>query len=361
MDKQNNVSEVWPYNLMKKILDEEAYQKWETQIPESFHACLDYYLYTTFSERNEGIIRKFYQENWKPREIAEHYGLTTQSIRNIMKDCLRCMSKAEHRDFITMGYSDFLNKQMRIAYAKGYRRGFEHGSDIWSFDLVHNAHKASDYMRNLPGCDQSIHMINFQNRNTSGLLRDNNIYTLSQLLEFSAEELQEKIGLGKTAIEDINWYLKRTGRKQLTGSNAPKKEAPDISCWPWNLIHEAFPDETWDNYVQNLPDEAEESFNMMFRTTLTQEDQQLLELRFKEKLSYGKIERVFDAKPDFARRRIWECFYKLRHPSRLGIIRYGVKGYILHRLQAESERGYRDGFDKGVDIREMEYGSDCDL
>lgn len=361
MDKQNNMREVWPYNLMTKLLDEEAYQKWETLIPDSFHACLDYYLYTTFSERNEGIIRKFYQENWKPRDIAEHYGLTTQSVRNILKDCLRYMSKAEHRDFLTMGYSDFLNKQMRIAYAKGYRRGFEHGSDLWSFDLVHNAHNALDYMRDLPGCDQSIHMIYFQNRNACSRLRDKNICTLSQLMEFSAEELQEKIGLGKTAIEDINWHLRRTGRKQLTSSNTPKKETPDIACWPWNLIHETFPDETWDNYVQNLPDEAEESFNLMFRTTLTHEDQQILELRFKEKNTYAQIDRKFNAKAEFTRRRLQKCYCKLRHPSRYGIIKFGVKGYILHRLQGESERGYRDGFDKGVDIREMEYGSDCDL
>lgn len=66
------VSTEWLYNLMMKPLGEEAYQKWEAQIPESFLATLDYLLYAAFSERDEGIIRKHYQEHCKTREIAEH-------------------------------------------------------------------------------------------------------------------------------------------------------------------------------------------------------------------------------------------------------------------------------------------------
>ena len=137
MDQQV-VSTEWPYNLMVKLLGKEVYQKWETHIPESFYATLDYYLSTAFSERDEGIIRKHYQEHRKIREIAECYGLSTQSIQNILKDSLRRMAQTDHRTFLLLGMPAFLNEQKQIAYAKGYRRGLEHGSQIWSFDLVHH-------------------------------------------------------------------------------------------------------------------------------------------------------------------------------------------------------------------------------
>ena len=361
MEKLNSMSEEWPYNLMMKFLGDEAYQKWETQIPESFFATLDYYLDTTFPARDTEIIRKYYEEHCKTQEIAKQYGLSTQSIQNILKDCRWRMAQPDTRTFLLLGMPAFLNEQKRIAYAKGYRRGFEHGSKIWSFDLVHRVAKINDYMIDLPGHDKMITKIRFHSDKARHLLMEADIHTVNQLIQTPVEELHGKVGLGKTAIEDINRYLRRTGRQRLTSKEVPNPELPDTTCWPWNLIREMMVEDSWNDYIRNLPDEAEESFELIFRIGMTQEEQHLLELRFKEKLSYRKIEQEFNAKPDFARRRIVRCFRKLRYPSRYGIIKYGVKGYMLQYLQAESERGYQEGFNKGIDIREMEYGSDCDL
>lgn len=361
MEKENVIKEVWPYNLMQRLLGEEDYQKWKTQVPTDFEASLDYFLYATFSERDEGILRKFYQECWQVRDIAEHYSLTAQSIRNIVKHNVRCMASQDNRTYLMMGMTDFLNAQKRIAYAKGYRRGFEHGSKIWSMDLVHQPQKSTDYMLDLPGYDQSITKIRFQSRRLYDMLREAGIYTINQLMETNFGELQKKVAIGKTAIEDINRYLRRIGRKQLTCEDGPRREQPDKSCWPWNLIYATITEDAWDDYIHNLPDEAEQSFLLIFRIGMTDEEQRLLELRFKDKLPYRKIDQIFNEKPDFARRRILICLRRLRHPSRYGIIKEGVKGNILHRLKSECDRGYRDGFNKGVDIREMEYGCHYEL
>ena len=338
MEKENVIKEVWPYNLMQRLLGEEDYQKWKTRVPTDFEASLDYFLYATFSERNEGIIRKFYQDGWKSREIAEHYGLTAQSIQNILKNTVTCMASQDNRTYLIMGMTDFLNAQKRIAYAKGYRRGFEHGSKIWSMDLVHQPQKSTDYMLDLPGYDQSITKIRFQSRRLYDMLREAGIYTINQLMETNFGELQKKVAIGKTAIEDINRYLRRIGR-----------------------IYATITEDAWDDYIHDLPDEAEQSFLLIFRIGMTDEEQRLLELRFKDKLPYRKIDQIFNEKPDFARRRILICLRRLRHPSRYGIIKEGVKGNILHRLKSECDRGYRDGFNKGVDIREMEYGCHYEL
>ena len=118
MEKLNSMSEEWPYNLMMKFLGDEAYQKWETQIPESFFATLDYYLDTTFSARDTEIIRKYYEEHRKTQEIAKQYGLSTQSIQNILKDCLWRMAQPDTRTFLLLGMPAFLNEQKRIAYAR---------------------------------------------------------------------------------------------------------------------------------------------------------------------------------------------------------------------------------------------------
>ena len=111
MEKENVIKEVWPYNLMQRLLGEEDYQKWKTQVPTDFEASLDYFLYATFSERDEGILRKFYQECWQVRDIAKHYSLTAQSIRNIVKHNVRCMASQDNRTYLMMGMTDFLNAQ----------------------------------------------------------------------------------------------------------------------------------------------------------------------------------------------------------------------------------------------------------
>lgn len=172
--------------------------------------------------------------------------------------------------------------------------------------------------------DQSITKIRFQNRKAYDMLRKAGIDTVHQLMENDLGELQKKVGLGKTEIEDINRYLRRIGRMQLTSEGRTNQEQPDNTCWPWNLIYATIMEDAWEKYLRNLPDEAEQSFLLIFRIGLNYEEQRLLELRFKEKVPYAKIDQLFNEKPDFARRRILISLRRLRHPSRYGFIKEGV-------------------------------------
>ena len=81
------------------------------------------------------------------------------------------------------------------------------------------------------------------------MLREAGIYTINQLMETNFGELQKKVAIGKTAIEDINRYLRRIGRKQLTCEDRFHAALPDKTDWPWNLIYATITEDAWDDYI----------------------------------------------------------------------------------------------------------------
>lgn len=82
-------------------------------------------------------------------------------------------------------------------------------------------------------------------------------------------------------------------------------------------------------------------------STLEDEEQQILRLRYAEKMSVAEAAAYLSLQEEKVRQIESKAFAKLRLPARWNYIRHGVAGYMRKRIAEEHRKGYQSGFCDG--------------
>lgn len=82
---------------------------------------------------------------------------------------------------------------------------------------------------------------------------------------------------------------------------------------------------------------------------LSEREEELLKLRYEQKLSYKAIGAAVDITPERARQIIDKAMRRLRHPHRACYIRDGIFGTIVKVKEDAFERGKNIGYKKGYE------------
>lgn len=88
---------------------------------------------------------------------------------------------------------------------------------------------------------------------------------------------------------------------------------------------------------------------MVALSTISEREEEILYLRYKDKLSYKAIGEVYKLSPDRIRQIIEKAKRRLRHPVRSRYVSYGVEGVINKEVEKAYERGRSDGYSCGFE------------
>lgn len=128
--------------------------------------------------------------------------------------------------------------------------------------------------------------------------------------------------------------------------------------YPFNLLMDVFGDEPC---MVMFPDDLEIALEfVLWRLAKDYERSvKILLMRYREHKSFDQIAAVIGATRERVRQIVAEMLRKLRHPSRLDYIRFGMTEMLVKREQNGYEKGYKDGFldgqrdAKGENVHEL--------
>ena len=112
-------------------------------------------------------------------------------------------------------------------------------------------------------------------------------------------------------------------------------------CYPLNLLLSIHPEQ---------PDIITSDIRIGLEyilTTLSDREQEILRLRFRERRTRSDIAEEFCITQERVRQIEAKALRKLRHPNRYQFVRLGMMGYIRHIREKENKLGYKKGYDKG--------------
>lgn len=82
---------------------------------------------------------------------------------------------------------------------------------------------------------------------------------------------------------------------------------------------------------------------------LTEKEEKILYLRFKDKMSYKEIGAIYNLSSDRIRQIVEKALRRLRHPARSRYFHYGIEGVIEKEVEKAYEKGRCDGYACGFE------------
>lgn len=99
------------------------------------------------------------------------------------------------------------------------------------------------------------------------------------------------------------------------------------------------------------PVDLKESFEFVRKVALNCEDEEILKLFYDFEFSFQDIAEELEISITQVYERIVDALRKLRHPKYFDLIRYGMKTTVRELIRLESECGFQDGFNRGIEER----------
>lgn len=99
--------------------------------------------------------------------------------------------------------------------------------------------------------------------------------------------------------------------------------------YPYNLISEIFSSDDFDGVINN---DMINGLNYVLKN-LSDEEQEILRLRFEEKQTYRQMAKLFSVSHSCVSDRVIRLFRKLRHPKRNKYVIYGLEFTSLSESQ----------------------------
>lgn len=133
----------------------------------------------------------------------------------------------------------------------------------------------------------------------------------------------------KTANDILANYTstyEKVRRSEYEGILARKKEITNFPVgyetpWPYNLLDDIFQEPT-----DHVLTEDEENGLLGAIRTLAERERKCLAYYYEDELSLREIAKIFNVTPERIRQIIRKAIRRLRHPSRLRIIKFGLQG-----------------------------------
>lgn len=342
-----NQNEAWPYNLLCRIFDQEELEILNWNAPKELEAFLIYTIRDAYSDWEADIIVLHFMEQMPPEKIAGKLRLKKNRVDAVIKKAGKKLQDPALKDTYRKGLQWRVTREKQDAYIAGYRKGYARaikGVESKEGDLV-DAY--TEVCFDLPGHNHPVAFLE-PSEELYNSMYFAGIDVIGQLLEADDRKLLTEYRLDRSDVNELAELLKKKGYScDLTRARNDVR----IAYWPENLLVAGLSESSAHHLMCYAPVDFKESFEFVRRIALTNKDEEILKLFYDLDLSYKAISDKLRISITEVHERMINALRKLRDPKYFDLIRYGLKTTVREMIRLESECGFQDGFNRGIEER----------
>lgn len=342
-----NHNKAWPFNFLGRIFDQEELKILKCHAPKELEALLIYTVRDAYSDWEADAIILYFMEQMPPEEIARKFRRQQERVEEVIANAGERLKDPELLKTYQHGLAWRVTRELETAYIIGYRKGYSHAVKGMEVKVEDHGNAFTDLFFDLPGHNHPIAFLE-SSEETYNAMYVSGIRDVKELLEADDRKLMTEFRLDQSQISELAELLKKKGYScNLTRA----RNDISISSWPMNLLIGSLSETSAYHLMCYAPVDLKESFEFVRKVALSREDEEILKLYYDFGFSFQDIADELEITLMRVHERIVLALRKLRHPMYLNLIRYGMKTTVRELIRLESECGFQDGFNRGIEER----------
>ena len=344
---ETNHNEVWPYNLLCRLYDPDELQELKADPPVELAAFLTYVIRDIYDATEVDLILMHYMAKIPMEMIVNVTQLPEEQITDILDGVGARLRDPILLETFRKGLRWRVETEKQKAYLEGYRRGYLYSSMKSEEMPTNEGCGFTDWLFDLPGHDHPIEYLDAPEE-VYVQLYGAGIRKLSQLLEADDKKLIIDYRLEPEFINEIAGVLDDRGFScPITMGRKPHT----LSTPEGKLLIASLSETTAHHLRYYMPADMMQSFLFVKQIALDYNEIALLALYYDMDVSYQQIAEDMGMETCEVRAIAAKALRKLRAPDFYNLIRFGLKDTVRQMIRMESECGFQDGFNRGVDDR----------
>ena len=342
-----NQNEVWPFNLLCRIFNQEELEILKWNAPKEMEAFLIYSVRDAYSDWEADIIVLHFMEQMPPEAIAKKMRRQKERIEEVISNAGDKLKDPLLMDTYRHGLAWRVTNELQKAYIAGYRKGYTHAIKGLEERVGDHGNAFTNLFFDLPGHNHPVAFLE-PSEETYNAMYFAGIRDVKELLEADDRKLMTEFRLDQSQINELAELLKKKGYSCIL---TRARNDITISYWPMNLLMGSISETSAYHLQCYAPADLMESFEFVRRIVLSSEDEDILRLAYDLEFSYRDIAEELGIEISQVYERILNALRKLRNPKYFDLIRYGLKTTVREMIRLESECGFQDGFNRGIEER----------
>lgn len=342
-----NQNEVWPYNLLCRIFNQEELEILKWNAPKELEAFLIYTVRDAYSDWEADIIVLHFMEQMPPEAIAKKMRRQKERIDEVVANAGDKLKDPLLMDTYRNGLAWRVTNELQKAYIAGYRKGYTHAIKGMEEKVGDHGNAFTNLFFDLPGHNHPVAFLE-PSEETYNAMYFAGIHDVKELLEADDRKLMTEFRLDQSQINELAELLKKKGYSCIL---TRARNDITISYWPMNLLMGSLSETSAYHLMCYAPVDLRESFEFVRLIALSSEDEEILRLSYDLEFSYQDIVEELEIEISQVHERIIRALRKLRDPRFFDLIRYGLKTTVREMIRLESECGFQDGFNRGIEER----------
>ena len=342
-----NQNEVWPYNLLCRIFNQEELEILKWNAPKELEAFLIYSVRDAYSDWEADIIVLHFMEQMPPEAIAKKMRRQKERIEEVIANAGDKLKDPLLMETYRHGLAWRVTNELQKAYIAGYRKGYTHAIKGLEERVGDHGNAFTNLFFDLPGHNHPVAFLE-PSEETYNAMYFAGIRDVKELLEADDRKLMTEFRLDQSQINELAELLKKKGYSCIL---TRARNDITISYWPMNLLMGSLSETSAYHLMCYAPVDLRESFEFVRLIALSSEDEEILRLSYDLEFSYQDIVEELEIEISQVHERIIRALRKLRDPRFFDLIRYGLKTTVREMIRLESECGFQDGFNRGIEER----------
>ena len=342
-----NQNEVWPYNLLCRIFNQEELEILKWNAPKELEAFLIYTVRDAYSDWEADIIVLHFMEQMPPEAIAKKMRRQKERIDEVIANAGDKLKDPLLMDTYRNGLAWRVTNELQKAYIAGYRKGYTHAIKGMEEKVGDHGNAFTNLFFDLPGHNHPVAFLE-PSEETYNAMYFAGIHDVKELLEADGRKLMTEFRLDQSQINELAELLKKKGYSCIL---TRARNDITISYWPMNLLMGSLSETSAYHLMCYAPVDLKESFEFVRKVALNGKDEEILKLYYDLEFSLQDIAEELKITDTQVHERIVRALRKLRHPKYFDLIRYGMKTTVREMIRIESECGFQDGFHRGIEER----------
>lgn len=342
-----NQNEAWPYNLLCRIFNQEELQILKWNAPKELEAFLIYTVRDAYSDWDADVILKYFMDQMPPDAIAKSLRLKKDRVEDVLLHAGENLKDPLLMETYRKGLLWRVEQEKHKAYIAGYHKGYVCALNGTATAPENRDNAFTDLFFDLPGHNHPVAFLE-PSEEVYNSLYFAGIRTVKQIMDSDDKKLMTEFRLDQNQINEIAKVMKAKGYScPITRGRMEL----NLSFWPENLLIGSLSETSANHLRCYAPADLRESFEFVRKIALSSADEEILKLDFDFGFSYQEIAEELEIQIVQVHERIIRALRKLRNPKYFDLIRYGLKTTVRELIRLESECGFQDGFNRGIEDR----------
>ena len=342
-----NQNEVWPFNLLCRIFNQEELEILKWNAPKEMEAFLIYSVRDAYSDWEADIIVLHFMEQMPPEAIAKKMRRQKERIEEVIANAGDNLKDPLLMETYRHGLAWRVTNELQKAYIAGYRKGYTHAIKGLEERVGDHGNAFTNLFFDLPGHNHPVAFLE-PSEETYNAMYFAGIRDVKELLEADDRKLLTEYRLDRSEIDEIAELMKKKG---YCCNITRARNNIRIAYWPERLLVAGLSETAAHHLMCYAPVDLRETFEFVRKIALNRKDEEILKFYYDLDFSYKEISDKLQISIYKAHERMINALRKLRDPKYFDLIRYGLKATVREMIRLESECGFQDGFNRGIEER----------